>query len=156
MIAKKRITILLAIIVTGLQAQTVEKFSIDSGGAAVNTGGIDMLYTIGELNVQEFSAGGIQISEGFINDAFEQTLGITEPNLSTANIKVFPNPASETINIESNMGIDKVEVFNTLGQLLHSTSQINQMDVSQLTAGIYMLKFHVQSKTLTKKIIIEK
>jgi len=51
-------------------AQTIEKFSIDSGGAHATAGGIDILYTIGEVNVQELSAGGIQVSEGFINPEF--------------------------------------------------------------------------------------
>ncbi|GGG44469.1 hemagglutinin protein [Bizionia arctica] len=48
-------------------AQTIEKFSIDSGGASVTAGGIEILYTIGEVNVQELSSGNIQVSEGFIN-----------------------------------------------------------------------------------------
>jgi len=48
-------------------AQTIEKFSIDSGGASATSGGIEILYTIGEVNVQELSAGTVSISEGFIN-----------------------------------------------------------------------------------------
>lgn len=48
-------------------AQTIEKFSIDSGGASVIAGNIQILYTLGEVNVQELSAGNIQVSEGFIN-----------------------------------------------------------------------------------------
>ncbi len=54
---------------TYLQAQTIEKFSIDSGGASSTSidGTIEILYTIGEVMVQERSAGNIQVSEGFIN-----------------------------------------------------------------------------------------
>lgn len=48
-------------------AQSIEKFSIDSGGASATAGNIQILYTIGEVMVQERSAGNIQISEGFIN-----------------------------------------------------------------------------------------
>jgi hypothetical protein len=47
--------------------QSIEKFSIDSGGASASSGDIQILYTIGEVNVQELNAGGISISEGFIN-----------------------------------------------------------------------------------------
>ncbi len=47
--------------------QTIEKFSIDSGGAYVIAGNIQILYTIGEVHVQELSFGNIQLSEGFIN-----------------------------------------------------------------------------------------
>lgn len=48
-------------------AQTIEKFSIDSGGASVSEGNIQLLYTIGEVNVQELSASSGSVSEGFIN-----------------------------------------------------------------------------------------
>ncbi|PWI29541.1 hemagglutinin protein, partial [Flavobacteriaceae bacterium LYZ1037] len=51
--------------------QTIEKFSIDSGGASATAGGIEILYTIGEVNVQELSAGNIQVSEGFINGSMK-------------------------------------------------------------------------------------
>lgn len=47
--------------------QSIEKFSIDSGGASASAGDIEILYTIGEVNVQERSTGTIQLSEGFIN-----------------------------------------------------------------------------------------
>lgn len=47
--------------------QSIEKFSIDSGGASSSAGNIEIFYTIGEVNVQERSVGNIQVSEGFIN-----------------------------------------------------------------------------------------
>ncbi|MFC5194905.1 hemagglutinin protein [Bizionia hallyeonensis] len=65
---KTKITLLLSLILAFIcQGQTIEKFSIDSGGANATAGGIEILYTIGEVNVQELSAGNIQVSEGFIN-----------------------------------------------------------------------------------------
>lgn len=48
-------------------AQSIEKFSIDSGGASATAGDTQILYTIGEVNVAELSGAGISISEGFIN-----------------------------------------------------------------------------------------
>ncbi len=64
---KKLIRLLVLLMVMPLASQSIEKFSIDSGGASASTDGIQILYTIGEVNVQEASAGGISISEGFIN-----------------------------------------------------------------------------------------
>ena len=60
-------TILTLLLIVFAKAQSIEKFSIDSGGASASTGGIEILYTIGEVNVQELNAGGIIVSEGFIN-----------------------------------------------------------------------------------------
>lgn len=48
-------------------SQSIEKFSIDSGGASTTAGNLQILYTIGEVHVTERTAGNIQISEGFIN-----------------------------------------------------------------------------------------
>jgi len=52
------------------QSQTIEKFSIDSGGASASEGGIQILYTIGEVVVQETTTASFSISEGFINSSF--------------------------------------------------------------------------------------
>ena len=63
-IMKTKITLLLSLILAFIcQGQTIEKFSIDSGGANATAGGIEILYTIGEVNVQELSAGNIQVSD---------------------------------------------------------------------------------------------
>lgn len=47
-------------------SQTIKKSSIDNGGASVSNNSIHMIYTIGEVNVREITAGSIGISEGFI------------------------------------------------------------------------------------------
>ncbi|MBO3115520.1 hemagglutinin protein [Winogradskyella sp. DF17] len=51
--------------------QSIEKFSIDSGGASASAGGVNMLYTLGEVNVQEYSMPTLSVSEGFINSSFK-------------------------------------------------------------------------------------
>ena len=68
---KKKISILAAVLLSlVIHAQTIEKFSIDSGGASATAGSIEVLYTIGEVAVQEFNTGTISVSEGFINTDF--------------------------------------------------------------------------------------
>lgn len=47
-------------------AQSIEKFSIDSGGASASSGGIQIMYTIGEVNVAERTSETVSLSEGFI------------------------------------------------------------------------------------------
>lgn len=64
----KTIIIILVILILPFfgNTQSIESFSIDSGGANSTSGNINMLYTIGEVNVAERSSSTIQISEGFI------------------------------------------------------------------------------------------
>lgn len=53
------------------KAQSIYKSSTDSGGASASNDGIQVLYSIGEVAVQETSAGNIVLSEGFVSKAFE-------------------------------------------------------------------------------------
>ncbi|RKE94901.1 hemagglutinin protein [Ichthyenterobacterium magnum] len=60
-------TLVILFIQSLVNAQSIEKFSIDAGGASTTVGGIEILYTIGEVNVQEYSTPSFSVSEGFIN-----------------------------------------------------------------------------------------
>ncbi len=68
---KKLILIAIMVIWNLSFSQTIEKSSIDSGGASVTVGNIQLLYTIGEVFVAERSAATISVSEGFISATFK-------------------------------------------------------------------------------------
>ena len=69
---KTKLTFLITLLIGFLcNGQSIEKFSIDSGGTSATAGGIEILYTIGEVNVQELDAGTVSVSEGFINADFK-------------------------------------------------------------------------------------
>lgn len=69
---KTKLTFLTLLMVSFIcKAQSIEKFSVDSGGASTTVGNINILYTIGEVNVQELSTPSVSMSEGFINANFK-------------------------------------------------------------------------------------
>lgn len=54
--------------------------------------------------------------------------------------KIFPNPTKDFLNIETTAEIAKVEIYNTLGQLVNTVAENQkQIDVNDLTNGIYFL-----------------
>ena len=58
-------------------------------------------------------------------------------------LSVFPNPVNDILTINTNTQIDKVEVHNTLGQLVHSERSVgNEVQVSELAKGIYLLSVY--------------
>jgi hypothetical protein len=61
------ITIFLILLSQLAFAQTIVKSSIDNGGESVSASGINIVYTLGEVNVQEYSTENSRISEGFIS-----------------------------------------------------------------------------------------
>jgi len=63
---------------------------------------------------------------------------------------VYPNPTSNKININKNVDIN---VLNYMGDMIISKKNINALDVSKLSAGVYMLQITYKNKTINKQII---
>ena len=66
-------------------------------------------------------------------------------------ISVFPNPANGKLLIE---GIEpaEVQVYNALGQLVKTTNG-NEIDISNLPNGLYLLEIIGQKDVVTKQVI---
>lgn len=70
--------------------------------------------------------------------------------------RMYPNPASDSVFIDSKITIDTVEVYNTIGQLVLSTENVkNTIDVSSLNAGLYVLKVYSGEKSVVKKLVVK-
>lgn len=68
---------------------------------------------------------------------------------------VYPNPASDLISIRTTETIDKLELFNSLGQLITVKQELTKrLDVEDLTSGFYFLKIYSGIRATTKKILI--
>jgi Flp pilus assembly pilin Flp len=68
---------------------------------------------------------------------------------------VYPNPASEvvSINLEDSLTLEKINVYNALGQLV-KTEKKTVIAVNSLAKGIYFFQVITNQGKATKKIII--
>ena len=66
------------------------------------------------------------------------------------NLIVYPNPIKDKVNINKNVDIN---VFNYIGDIVISKTNINVLDMSRLSSGIYMLQINYKNKLITKQII---
>ncbi len=80
-------------------------------------------------------------------------LGINNFNFENA-INIYPNPTKEVLNIDlpTNMTLQKVNLYNTLGQKVAETNQ-NKIDVSGLSQGIYIVNFETSEGAFHKNFI---
>jgi len=70
------------------------------------------------------------------------------------NIKVFPNPVTEILNIETDSKIISVSIFDAKGSLVKTISNADEkVDVSGLTTGNYVVKVKTDKSEFTKKFI---
>jgi hypothetical protein len=74
-------------------------------------------------------------------------------------LKVYPNPAADKINIDCAIRQDlTLQIYNTFGQSVlkrELNNQTNEIDISSLIRGIYILKLTSPKGTI-EKIIIKK
>ena len=93
-----------------------------------------------------------RILEIFNSDA-STTFSIEDESL--VSFRVFPNPSSDYIEIMNmnNRQIEKLELFNILGNKVLETKNKNQINISNLSNGIYILKISSEELSLTKRII---
>ncbi|WP_430468499.1 family 16 glycosylhydrolase [Winogradskyella ouciana] len=84
---------------------------------------------------------------------YQNTLSVDEKFENK--FSAYPNPASSYINIKSNSNIEKLELYNTSGQLVINYNQsTNRINVKGLKSGIYVLKIYSEGRSVSKKVLI--
>jgi hypothetical protein len=72
--------------------------------------------------------------------------------------RIYPNPAMNILNIESEISIEKVSVYNILGQEVISkypNTELVTLDVSSLQSGVYILKTSINGNVSSTRFIKE-
>jgi hypothetical protein len=77
-------------------------------------------------------------------------------NNTLLGFSMYPNPASNKLNISAKETIQNADIFNVIGKKVMSV-EINEtsksIDISSLTSGIYLVKYNVNGTTGTAKFI---
>jgi hypothetical protein len=83
-------------------------------------------------------------------------LVIKDNNWLSSAITIYPNPASEYLNVSvtDDIEIKEVSVYNTLGQRLMVTTQ-DQINVSNLPSGVYYLSIDTDQGRVNKTLVRE-
>lgn len=81
--------------------------------------------------------------------------------LNTGSLTIYPNPANEMVSIftESNTSNSKIEIYNTVGDLVTETVfNGNKITVNtdNFSAGIYTIKLVSGANSISKKLVIYK
>ncbi|WP_299891104.1 T9SS type A sorting domain-containing protein [uncultured Lacinutrix sp.] len=129
-----------------------------------NTGTIDLMgstpgnytvtYSVGPSSVA--SAPNRYYSSSQTVEIIASTLSVVDFNKET--FKLYPNPANEFVQFESNKEISKVVIFNLLGQEMISiktNARQATLDVSNLTQGSYLMSFYIEGLLVNSKVILK-
>ena len=105
------------------------------------------------------------------NNSLDFTAGLPNPrnssstfntcSLSTnqnqiSGLKIYPNPTKNILNITTEMNYTKtIQVYDMIGQQVINTQIENQLNVSNLTPGMYIARITEEGKTATTKLVIQ-
>jgi leucyl aminopeptidase len=76
----------------------------------------------------------------------------------TVNVALYPNPTKEAVNIACDDGLQRIEVYNTLGQQMDvyrlRGDRHTILNTSSYATGIYMLRLVTTQGVTTKQLVI--
>lgn len=115
---------------------------IDAGTSSVSSIVVDDFNSI--IRIGSFEIGSIE---------FNSTLSIDDESLNDSFL-LMPNPTTNTFKFEiKNDILHKLVIYNQIGKLIKETT-LNEVNVSGLPTGMYLINFYMQSgKVVSKKLI---
>ena len=72
--------------------------------------------------------------------------------------KVYPNPATDAITVESNVTMSSVQIINHVGQVVSTTivnGELTTVNTSNLSAGYYFVKVNTDNGSRSIKFIVK-
>lgn len=115
-------------------------------GATIPTGSVDIIVLVAEFN------GTPQV---VARNLANLTASISDSKID--GFVMYPNPAKNVVNINTAQNLTKnVEIFNILGkQVLAKTITGTTINVTNLNAGIYLIKVEEAGSVVTSKLVIK-
>ena len=75
---------------------------------------------------------------------------------SEVNIKIYPNPVLNSLNIQSKNNFKSIEILDITGRkILEQNQNTSQINVQSLESGVYLLVLYTEEKTHTMKFVKE-
>lgn len=100
-------------------------------------------------------AGGLSVTEYF-SYVVGDDCTLSQINPIQFDDFTFPNPVKDDLIITSNKTIDKIEIYSITGKLVLQTStNLEQVDVSKLAKGLYIVTVYAADTKTAKKMIVQ-
>lgn len=100
-----------------------------------------------------YFSDGVGGTEGIFK--FDGNLAVKNTSVQS-NLKVYPNPAADVVNISSNKKIISSTIIDMTGKKVKSFEGGDQINVSSLAKGTYMLQVHYGNGAVENTKLIKK
>jgi hypothetical protein len=121
-------------------------FTIAGGGSAARN------------NLAEFIISTNLGTVYYDNAYFHKNTVLSSDSFAVSKVKLYPNPTSNILNIESVGSIQNIVIYNVLGQEVmnkQANESLVSLDVSGFNAGVYVIKTVIDGTVSSTKFIKE-
>ena len=123
--------------VDGIQQET---------GITVNDFSLPVIYLITAENTFDTQEWIVTVS-----------IAVSIDDISEPNIKIYPNPATNGLYIESTDEISSISIISTIGNInyeYNAIENLNRIDISEYSPGLYFVLIKSKNSSIIKKISI--
>ena len=123
------------------------KVYVAPAGATVCTVGIKARYDDGGVAID----GTVTLID---NWSFTKEDELSTDSRAILDFSVYPNPATNIINIQAKSAIANIQLFNSVGQKVADVDGKSSIDISSLNTGLYVLKAtDAEGNTGVKRVV---
>ena len=144
---------------SGDDAWMGSSYSTDGGHTWIEIDSGEQRGKVAFLNPTTGWAGqfsdGPTATEGIMKFVGNLALG-TSDNAVKSSLKVYPNPAVDVVTVSSNKKIENITVIDMSGKKVQSFKAGNQINVSSLAKGTYMLQVYYGGGAVENTKLIKK
>lgn len=107
--------------------------------------------SVDDLKIYNYPLTQTEITNLYNNN----TLSTSDFNQNNLEVALYPNPVQDILSVDTVNTIKSVEVYNLQGQKVLVSNQ-SQINLSNLSAGIYMVRIEDENNAVNTKRIIKK
>jgi len=95
-----------------------------------------------------------QIESEYLQTVFDGGLLLSTKYFTQKKAIIFPNPTNGILNI-GNENLEKIFVYDVSGKIVNEFSPSSQIDLSNLSKGLYIIKLISLKEIIVDKIVIQ-
>jgi hypothetical protein len=107
------------------------------------------LANIDNWGMQDYVWAGVTKSIAYHLNQLQTSINL---DLNDDDLKVFPNPSSDYIEVYCNQPVNNIQLYNINGSLIQ-VSDNKRLEFEDIQKGLYFIKVSVNGKDIVRKII---
>ena len=96
----------------------------------------------------------IGFTDAYVMNVVGNILSVEEFSLENS-VSIYPNPTNDIISVDvaNSVNVNSLELYNIVGKRVLKTDNAGSLDLTELNAGVYMLRIQTDEGVVTKKVI---